>query len=70
MACKNAAPAITHVEILCLAFRAIDAEIEVWRERCENLPHGTFYKSVAPLLKKRQALKSMYYVETGTDYDG
>lgn len=69
MARKNATPVITHVEILCLAIRAIDAEIGVRRMRCEGLPGDTFDRSVAHLLEKRDALKSMYRMETGTDYD-
>lgn len=69
MARKNAPPVITHVEILCLAIRAIDAEIGVWRKRCEGLPDDAFDRSVAHLLEKRDALKSMYRMETGTDYD-
>ena len=69
MARKNATPVLTHTEILCLAIRAIDADIGRWRERCEGLPEDVFERSVADLLAKRSALKDLYHVETGTEYD-
>lgn len=70
---KKATPVITYTEILCLAIRSIDAEIGNWRKRLEGLPDEIIRERLAActdnLNEKRDALKTMYRIETGTDYE-
>ena len=69
MARKKADPIIIHVEILCLPIRAIDDDIYAWRKRCEGLPEEQFEKCTQSLVVKRDALKEMYRIECGMDYE-
>lgn len=62
-------PIITHVEILALAIRSIDADIQKWREKCEGLPAEQFDKCTLELRQKRAALCNYYLIETGVEYD-
>lgn len=70
MAKKNS-PIITHTEILCRAIRSIEDEIRNQQNymggipECENMLHA-FVDERSP---KLEALKEMYRIETGTDYD-
>ena len=78
MAKKNT-PIITHTEILVRAIRSIEDEIERWQCGPSNLGPAAdegfadtvremVEASTAPLIKKLEALKEMYRIETGTDY--
>lgn len=67
MAKKNN-PTITHTEVICFAIRAIDADMETWRQRCEGLPEDYFERATEQLRIKLEALKQMYLYETGTEY--
>lgn len=69
MAKKRPEPIITHAEILCLAIRTIDAEICTWRQRCEGLPEEYFDNATANLREKREALKQLYLIEVGNEYE-
>ena len=61
-------PIITFTEIICLAIRSIDSDIESWRERVQT-DFNAFHEFTAPLHRKRDALKQMYRNETGVDYE-
>lgn len=67
---KKTAPIITYTEILARAIRTIEAEIEGWKvcfplDKAEAL----FTKATAELVAKMDALKQLYSIETGTDYE-
>lgn len=68
---KKPTPIITYTEILCRAIRSIEAEIRNQQNymggipECENILRA-FAEERTP---KLEALKEMYRIETGTDYD-
>lgn len=68
---RRQTPIITHTEILSRAIRSIDQEIGTWRDRCEGIPDGErmLADATADLSVKLDALKEMYRIETGTDYE-
>ena len=75
---KKPEPVITHTEILCFAIRHLQGEIEGIKNNGENLAKRTGNKEMAdgivaaltePLVPKLAALKEMYRIETGTDYE-
>ena len=77
MAKKNT-PIITHTEILCLAIRSLMDEIKDYERRGAEIIEKTRSKEiadnivaqlVAPITPKLEALKEMYRIETGTDFD-
>lgn len=65
-------PIITHTEILNRAIHSIENEIGEWRSKCEGLPQDMreqmFNASTKELAVKLTALKSLYLIETGTEY--
>lgn len=68
---KKTTPIITHTEILCLAIRQLEHEIDETRKKCEGIPGSEpllqfTIKESAP---KLEALRTLYKIETGTDYD-
>lgn len=65
---KKREPILTFTEIICLAIRSIDAEIETWRERTAD-DFDLFCECTLPMRQKRDALKQMYRNETGVDYE-
>lgn len=69
MARKKEVFVLTHTEIYALAIRSIDADIAEWRKRCEGLPEEHFNDCVSHLMEKREALKQLYKLECGNDYD-
>lgn len=75
---KKPEPVITHTEILCCAIRHLESELKDIECRGERLAERTGNKEMAdgivaalsePLLPKLDALKKMYHIETGTDYE-
>ncbi len=69
---KKTNPIITHTEILNRAIHDIEGEIESWQLRCEGLPEDLrekmFDSSTKELRAKLDAMKTLYSIETGTDY--
>ena len=65
-------PIITHTEIITRAIHSIEEEIGKWRSQCEGLPQDMreqmFTASTKDLAVKLTALKSLYLIETGTEY--
>ena len=63
---------ITQTEIICLAIRMLDTDIETWRAKCKNGGEEgkrIFESLSAEPLKKREMLCTLYRIQTGTDYD-
>lgn len=70
MAIKNT-PIITHTEILCRAIRNIESEIRNQEEYMGGITECEAMLSayISERTPKLEALKEMYRIETGTDYD-
>lgn len=72
MAKKTTKPIITHTEILALAIRSIEGDIEERLALCEGLPEDIqaemLNKSTVELRAKMEALKTLYSIETGADF--
>ena len=77
MAKKNT-PIITHTEILCLAINKLLDEIKDIERRGAELIERTGNKEMAdnivaqlaaPITPKLEALKEMYRIETGVDFE-
>ena len=70
---KKTAPIITHTEIYARAIRHVEAEIDKWRSLCADFPQKEreqmFSASTEELRNKLEALKEMYRIETGVDYE-
>ena len=63
---------ITQTEILCLAIRALDAEIEMWRMKCSKggeEGQKIFESMTSDARMKRETLCTLYLIQTGTDYN-
>lgn len=71
---KKATPVITQTEILSRAIASIKAEIEEWQEhakrfRDERLAESYVEAGTKELRTKLDALKILYRMETGADYE-
>ena len=63
---------ITQTEIICLAIRALDAEIEKWRSKCANggeEGQSIFENMTAEMRNKRDMLCCLYRIQTGMIYN-
>ena len=63
---------ITQTEIICLAIRALDTEIETWRTKCAaggEEGQLIFEKMTAEPRMKRETLRTLYLIQTGTEYN-
>lgn len=69
MAKKRPEPVLTHTELLCLAYRALEADIARWRETCADLPDASerVANICARQIKQLEAIRQMYLIETGTE---
>lgn len=67
----KATPVITHVEILCRAIRNIEDEISNQESVMKDIPgcKDMLTAYIAERESKLNALKEMYRIETGTNYD-
>lgn len=78
MAKKNT-PIITHTEILCLAIDSLQAQLREWDikarkaasvgREAQEMVAAMREQDLARLAPKLEALKSMYKMETGADYN-
>lgn len=68
---KKPTPIITHTEILCRAIRSIEEEIRNQQNYMGGIPECAemLHAFVDERTPKLEALKEMYRIETGTDYD-
>lgn len=70
---KRSKPIITHTEIFSRAIKSVEAEIDEWRRRCAGFPQEErekmFSAATEELRNKLEALKEMYRIETGADYE-
>ena len=64
-------PVITHVEILCRAIRSVEEELKSKTAFMGGIPECETALSVFvnEQRQKLDALKEMYRIETGTNYD-
>ena len=71
-------PVLTHTEILCLAIRQLQSDIEDIKRRGESLAEKTGNKEmandivaklIAPITPKLEAIKEMYHIETGSNFE-
>lgn len=64
-------PVITHTEILCRAIRNIEDEIKTQKSFMSGMPEceAMLTAYVNERISKLEALKEMYRIETGTNYD-
>ena len=63
---------ITQTEIISLAIRALDAEIEKWRIKCEkggDEGQQIFESVTAESRMKRETFCTLYLIQTGKNYD-
>ena len=63
---------ITQTEIICLAIRALDTEIETWRTKCANggeEGQQLFESVTADAQAKRRLLCELYFIQTGSVYN-
>lgn len=65
MAKKNPTPILTHTEIYSRAIRDLEREIDGWKDAGE----GAMLEAVlSPLNEKLKALKTLYKIESGSEY--
>lgn len=71
MARKTVKPVITHTEILCRAIRNIEDEIRTQTNYMGGIPEceALLQDYINEHTPKLDALKEMYRIETGTDYE-
>ena len=66
-------PVITHTEILARAIRCVDEDLQKLEAIGSQIPEKDRAEwldpQLAPLKEKREALKMLYRIETGVDYD-
>lgn len=69
-------PIITHTETLCYAIRCIEGEITKWRNKVRSFPSEDrpmiskmVQNDIDRLQAKLDALKDLYKIETGEDYN-
>ena len=63
---------ITQTEIICLAIRALDDEIEKWRTKCAaGGEEGAkiFESMTAEMRMKKETLCTLYLIQTGKNYN-
>lgn len=76
MAKKKTTPFITHTEILCLAIQAVSRKLHEYDEMVDSCGNIADREMAAELrdqhaaiyAPKLEALKSLYKIETGTDF--
>ena len=63
---------ITQTEIICLAIRALDTEIETWRSKCAaggEEGQQIFESMTAEMRSKRDMLCCLYRIQPGEVYN-
>lgn len=70
MSKKKGAPVITQVEIISLALSCLEGRVAEWRRKLEGKADAEELLEACCRndLNKIEALKVLYYMETGTDY--
>lgn len=66
---KKHTPALTHTELLCLAYRALEQDVRHWDEAFSKLPPEERNTAFVchDQLRKMEAIRTMYLLETGTE---
>ncbi|MEF2660186.1 MULTISPECIES: hypothetical protein [Eubacteriales] len=67
---QNKSISITHTEILARAAQNIEAEIRTWEVAVSGNPEAAEIAApmIGPLREKLEAVKTLYRIETGTEY--
>lgn len=63
---------ISYKEIICLAINEISREIDDYEKKCEGKgaeAQELIANITKPLMEKRELLKTLYRIETGTESD-
>lgn len=63
---------ITQTEIICLAIKALDTDIETWRRKCAaggEEGEKIFERMTSEMRMKRETLCTLYLIQTGTEYN-
>ena len=73
MARKKSEPILTHTELLGLAYRTLEREVQEWRDKLAKAGHATEEDEAnveaicSVQLRKMEAIRKMYFYETGTE---
>lgn len=69
MAKTKPAPTITHTELLCLAYRTLEADVRHWETAFAGRPDAAeaVTQICARQLAQMDAIRTMYRYETGVD---
>jgi hypothetical protein len=69
MAKKAPKPILRYTELLCLAYRALEIEVNQWMEACSGMPNPT--EQVAHICERQiaqmEAIRTIYHIETGSE---
>lgn len=67
---QNKSISITHTEILARAAQNIEAEIRTWEDKVSGNQEiaEMAVPMLEPLREKLEAVKTLYQIETGTEY--
>lgn len=63
---------ISYKEIICLAIKELDREIEYYEKKGDvksEEARELIDNITLPIRNKRKKLKDLYFIETGTEYD-
>lgn len=66
---KKPTPILTYTELLCLAYRSLEADVRHWEEALASLPpdQQNLNGICGPQLRKMEAIRTLYQLETGTE---
>ena len=69
MAKKRPVPVLTHTELLCLAYRALEDDVRHWQNACAGHPDADeqVQHICARQLAQMDAIREMYRIETCTE---
>ena len=69
MARKKETPILRYTELLCLAYRASEIDVEGWRTACAELPNPeeNLSRICARQLSQMEAIRTIYHLETGSE---
>ncbi len=62
-------PVLTHLGLLCLAYRALESDVRHWEDACAGRPDAaeTVAHICAKQLAQMDAIRTMYLYETGVE---
>ena len=66
---KKTSPIITYTEILARAIRSLEDEVAEWHNKSDSLPQELIAKATEEPRAKLEALKTLYRIETGSEWE-